>query len=650
MVLYQHLFFTRNYFQVDMINRAHRITGVSLTRAKGAKDSRVLLLGLDWCGKTTLLYKLKLAERITTIPTIGFNVETIETPTGTVTMWDVGGQDKIRALWRHYVSSTQAVLWLVDASDPSRFGESARELSKLFAENAEELQNVRLVVVAAKQDLPGAATAAETWSAMQAAAGGSLAGVRPNAVLGYSCDEVDFSSLFDGLLGIEQAAAKAACRTDDWVESLPSILSRFIHGQLEYVQSRALNEALEQRHDRDRAEVEPSEDFLATPVLSGVLFSTDLFGHVLSYLPLSDLLPYAPSFLFGSDSLACAVAGAALFVSKSMAWCVLHAAAKSILGSLYQNLDKTCRSADQKAALAGVDDVLRTAMYLALPPVLWRVHARLCAVLLYRMVYAPTDNKRLTELLRPGGGLGSLFPAFRDHRDKEYSLVLPLAAFLFYTDADELSVWPKDNTFVHRMLSASIGEPGSETVTLHYAMIARLQAAAQEGISLVLENDADPGKHVIDADAVKGMELELEVIERNLIITPSVFGVSMIALVESGKYCKLTVHDEPHEGILIVSMGAIIAVANVLTGKTPSYCREFAFEFCAGLTRTVSELLRWAISRAAPQVARIVVSMDSDSNEDSLLTAADAERFKSSKLKAGSAVSYVWESCSTDQC
>ena len=71
--------------------------------AFGKRRARILVLGLDSAGKTTILYKLKLNEIVTTIPTIGFNVEEV-TPMKNVTftMWDVGGQHKIRPLWRHY--------------------------------------------------------------------------------------------------------------------------------------------------------------------------------------------------------------------------------------------------------------------------------------------------------------------------------------------------------------------------------------------------------------------------------------------------------------------------------------------------------------------------------------------------------------------
>ena len=70
-------------------------------RLWGKKEMRILMVGLDAAGKTTILYKLKLGEIVTTIPTIGFNVETVEYKNIQFTVWDVGGQDKIRPLWRH---------------------------------------------------------------------------------------------------------------------------------------------------------------------------------------------------------------------------------------------------------------------------------------------------------------------------------------------------------------------------------------------------------------------------------------------------------------------------------------------------------------------------------------------------------------------
>lgn len=75
-----------------------------LSKYFGSKEMRLLMLGLDAAGKTTILYKLKLGQDVTTIPTVGFNVETVTYKKVKFNVWDVGGQDKIRPLWRHYFS------------------------------------------------------------------------------------------------------------------------------------------------------------------------------------------------------------------------------------------------------------------------------------------------------------------------------------------------------------------------------------------------------------------------------------------------------------------------------------------------------------------------------------------------------------------
>uniref|UniRef100_A0A3P8RA01 ADP-ribosylation factor 5 n=1 Tax=Astatotilapia calliptera TaxID=8154 RepID=A0A3P8RA01_ASTCA len=100
-------------------------------RLFGKKQMRILMVGLDAAGKTTILYKLKLGEIVTTIPTIGFNVETVEFKNISFTVWDVGGQDKIRPLWRHYFQNTQGLIFVVDSNDRERVAESAEDLPAL---------------------------------------------------------------------------------------------------------------------------------------------------------------------------------------------------------------------------------------------------------------------------------------------------------------------------------------------------------------------------------------------------------------------------------------------------------------------------------------------------------------------------------------
>ncbi|ELK07801.1 ADP-ribosylation factor 4 [Pteropus alecto] len=129
------------------------------SRLFGKKQMRILMVGLDAAGKTTILYKLKLGEIVTTIPTIGFNVETVEYKNICFTVWDVGGQDKIRPLWRHYFQNTQGLIFVVDSNDRERIQEGADELQKMLQED--ELQDAVLLLFANKQDLPNAMAISE---------------------------------------------------------------------------------------------------------------------------------------------------------------------------------------------------------------------------------------------------------------------------------------------------------------------------------------------------------------------------------------------------------------------------------------------------------------------------------------------------------
>ncbi|KAG1365553.1 putative ADP-ribosylation factor [Cocos nucifera] len=140
-----------------------RTMGLTFTklfsRLFAKKEMRILMVGLDAAGKTTILYKLKLGEIVTTIPTIGFNVETVEYKNISFTVWDVGGQDKIRPLWRHYFQNTQGLIFVVDSNDRDRIVEARDELHRML--NEDELRDAVLLVFANKQDLPNAMNAAE---------------------------------------------------------------------------------------------------------------------------------------------------------------------------------------------------------------------------------------------------------------------------------------------------------------------------------------------------------------------------------------------------------------------------------------------------------------------------------------------------------
>jgi small GTP-binding protein len=152
------------------------------------REGRVLMCGLDAAGKTTILYILKLGEVVTTIPTIGFNVETVTIGHMDLTVWDVGGRDKIRPLWRHYYQNTNGIIFVVDSNDRDRIddddccGHSAKtELQQMLSEP--ELRDAPVLVLANKQDLPNAMTAAEIAERLELK---KCCGTRPFKVVGCS--------------------------------------------------------------------------------------------------------------------------------------------------------------------------------------------------------------------------------------------------------------------------------------------------------------------------------------------------------------------------------------------------------------------------------------------------------------------------------
>ncbi|XP_027719210.1 E3 ubiquitin-protein ligase TRIM23 isoform X2 [Vombatus ursinus] len=122
-------------------------------------EIRVVTLGLDGAGKTTILFKLKQDEFMQPIPTIGFNVETVEYKNLKFTIWDVGGKHKLRPLWKHYYLNTQAVVFVIDSSHRDRISEAHSELAKLLTEK--ELRDALLLIFANKQDVAGALSVEE---------------------------------------------------------------------------------------------------------------------------------------------------------------------------------------------------------------------------------------------------------------------------------------------------------------------------------------------------------------------------------------------------------------------------------------------------------------------------------------------------------
>jgi small GTP-binding protein len=131
----------------------------------GKRDVRIVVIGLDAAGKTTFQNRCKLGETVTTIPTIGFTVESVEYKNLKMTFWDVGGQKRLRTLWRHYYNGCDAVIWVVDSADRERMKESLEELQHVLTDD--QLRTASLLVYANKQDMPNALRPAEVAEALK---------------------------------------------------------------------------------------------------------------------------------------------------------------------------------------------------------------------------------------------------------------------------------------------------------------------------------------------------------------------------------------------------------------------------------------------------------------------------------------------------
>lgn len=166
----------------------------------GLGEVRMLMIGLDAAGKTTILYKLKLGEVVKTVPTIGFNVESVNYKNISFNVWDIGGQDKIRALWRHYYEGTQGIIFVVDSNDQNRLPAAKKEILNVLQEP--ELKGACLLVFANKQDLPKAVSTAQMIEAL------GLRDIkdRPWHVQGATATTGE--GLFEGLEWVSQSVAK----------------------------------------------------------------------------------------------------------------------------------------------------------------------------------------------------------------------------------------------------------------------------------------------------------------------------------------------------------------------------------------------------------------------------------------------------------
>src|SRR6195952_107146 len=154
-----------------------------------------------------MLTRWQIGEVVTTIPTIGFNVESVTYKNLNFNVWvcspfpyhrpyltnaqDLGGQTSIRPYWRCYYANTAAVIFVIDSTDIDRLGTASEELAAML--NEDELKDAALLVFANKQDQPGAKGAGEISEALK------LGELRDRNWSIVACSAVDGSGVDEGM-------------------------------------------------------------------------------------------------------------------------------------------------------------------------------------------------------------------------------------------------------------------------------------------------------------------------------------------------------------------------------------------------------------------------------------------------------------------
>ncbi|KAI0643628.1 ADP-ribosylation factor family-domain-containing protein [Trametes meyenii] len=155
------------------------------------KEMRILFLGLDNAGKTTILKKLNGEDIMGISPTLGFNIKTFVHGKYTLNIWDVGGQRTLRPYWRNYFEQTDALVWVVDSGDRMRMQDCKDELHSLLLED--RLAGASLLIFANKQDIQGSLSGAETRDALD------LPSIKSHHWRILPCSAVTGQNLVEGL-------------------------------------------------------------------------------------------------------------------------------------------------------------------------------------------------------------------------------------------------------------------------------------------------------------------------------------------------------------------------------------------------------------------------------------------------------------------
>ena len=161
-----------------------RVTGTK-------KQHKIVMLGNANAGKTTTLYKLVLDEVIETAPTLGSNVEEVSFKNVRFVVWDLGGQESLRATWASYYTDSEAIILVIDSTDRERMHLNREELYSIL--NNDALASASILIFANKQDVADALSVAEISQEL------NLASIKTHPYHIQPCCALSGDGLFEGL-------------------------------------------------------------------------------------------------------------------------------------------------------------------------------------------------------------------------------------------------------------------------------------------------------------------------------------------------------------------------------------------------------------------------------------------------------------------